>query len=144
MKKRMNRGLVALVGIVLLLASCGKYEGGPGLSLLTKKGRLAGTWDANSIEFSNGNVITIDPNTVNLTFEKDGTFIGSYVSIPFQGTWEFNEDKKGTWEFNEDKSSLFTISEAGDTTEYDPIYRLTSKELWFKDSDGDITKYSKK
>ncbi len=130
----MNRGLVALVGMVLLLASCGKYEGGPGLSLLTKKGRLAGTWDASSIEYSNGNVITIDPNTLNLTFEKDGNFIGSYLSIPI----------KGTWEFNEDKSSLFTISEAGDTTEYDPIYRLTSKDLWFKDADGDINKYSKK
>jgi Lipocalin-like domain len=134
MKKMINRSLFLLAGLAFVFASCGKYEGGPGLSLLTKKGRLAGTWDANSIEYSNGNVITIDPNTVNLTFEKDGTFIGSYVSIPFPGTWEFNEDK----------SSLFTISEAGDTTEYDPIYRLTSKELWFKDSDGDITKYSKK
>jgi len=133
MKKLMNRVLVALVGMVFVLASCGKYDGGPGLTVLTKKARLTGTWDATSIEYANGNVITIDPNTVTLTFEKDGTYTTNYIGFAANGTWEFNADKTAI---------TSTINGSSNTT--DPIYRLTNKDLWFKDADGDIAKYTKK
>jgi hypothetical protein len=134
MKKLMNRVLVALVGMVFILASCGKYDGGPGLSLATKKMRLTGTWDATSVEYADGSSQTIGPNTVVLTYEKDGTFKATYLGI---------ELEPGTWEFNSDKTAITTVI-GGNSDTTDPIYRLTGKDLWFKDADGDITKYSKK
>ena len=137
MKKMINRSLFLLAGLAFVFASCGKYEGGPGLSLLTKKGRLAGTWDISSIEYANGDVLTFEPNTSSLTFEKDGSYM---VSITVLG---FTSSDSGTWEFNSEKTAIVSTTD-GSTNTTDPIYRLTSEELWFKDADGDITKYTKK
>ena len=135
MKKLMNRGLVALVGMVLLLASCGKYDGGPGLSLATKKGRLAGTWVPSSYEDANGNVTTYNGSEFTITYEKDGTVTYDLPSLFTQ---------TGTWEFNSDKTAVVTVFNGTSDTS-DPIYRLTSKELWFKDAaDGSIFKYAAK
>jgi hypothetical protein len=131
MKKLMNRGLVALVGMVLLLASCGKYEGGPGLSLATKKGRVAGTWIPSSYEDANGNVTTYNGDEFTITYDKDGTVT---YTLPVFGS------QTGTWEFNSDKTAI-TTNFNGSTDTSDPIYRLTSKDLWFKDADGSIFKY---
>ena len=133
MKKLMNVGLSAVFGALFLLSACGKYEGGPGLSLATKKGRLTGTWEASSIEYSNGNVLTIDPGTILLTFDKDGSYKTEYLGFSSTGNWEFNDDKTAI---------VSTIN--GNSTTSDPIYRLTGKDLWFKDADGDINKYTKK
>ncbi len=137
MKKMINRSLFLLVGLAFVFASCGKYEGGPGLSLLTKKARLSGTWDVSSIEYANGDVITFEPNTSSLTYEKDGSYM---VSITVFG---FSSSDSGTWEFNSEKTAIVSTTD-GSTNTTDPIYRLTSEELWFKDADGDITKYTKK
>ena len=135
MKKMINRSLFIFAGLTFVLASCGKYEGGPGLSLLTKKGRLAGTWDISSFESANGDILTFEPNTSSLTFEKDGSYM---VSITVLGLSD-----SGTWEFNSEKTAIVSTTD-GSTNTTDPIYRLTSEELWFKDADGDITKYTKK
>ena len=133
MKKLMNRGIVALLGIVFVVASCGKYDDGPGLTLLTKKMRLTGTWDATRIDYASGNSLTIDPNTVTLTFQKDGTYSGSYAGFGETGTWEFNSDK-----------TKITTTVNGNSNTTDAIDRLSNKELWFKNTSGDIYKYSKK
>jgi hypothetical protein len=138
MKKRMNRGLVALVGIVLLLASCGKYEGGPGLSLLTKKGRLAGTWDISSFESADGDIITFEPNTLTMTFEKDGSYMESVTVLGFTSS------DSGSWEFNSEKTAIVSTIDGDSPETSEPIYRLTGEELWFKEADGDITKFTKK
>jgi hypothetical protein len=138
MKKMINRSMFLLVGLAFVFASCGKYEGGPGLSLLTKKGRLAGTWDISSFESANGDIITFEPNTLTMTFEKDGSYMESGTIVGFT----FSDS--GSWEFNSEKTAIVSTidGESPETTE--PIYRLTSEELWFKDADGDITKYTKK
>jgi hypothetical protein len=133
MKKLMNRGLLAIFAALFVLSACGKYEGGPGFSLASKKGRLTGTWDATSIEYSNGNVVTIDAGTNLLTFDKDGTYKNEN---PFFGA-------TGNWEFNDDKTAI-VVTINGNSETSDPIYRLTNKDLWFKNADGDINKYTKK
>jgi hypothetical protein len=131
MKKLMNRVLVALVGMVFVLSSCGKYDGGPGLSLATKKGRISRTWVPSSTEDANGNVTTYQGDEFTITYDKDGSIT---YTIPVIGT------QKGTWEFNSDKTAIITTFGSSTDTS-DPIYRLTSKDLWFKDADGSILKY---
>jgi hypothetical protein len=131
--KAISKFILGSLSALFLFSACGKYEGGPGFSLATKKGRLSGTWEASSIEYSNGNVITIDPGTIVLTFEKDGAYTSNYIGFSSTGTWEFNDDK-----------TAITTTINGSVNTTDPIYRLTNKDLWFKDADGDINKYSKK
>ncbi len=117
--------------MVFVLASCGKYDGGPGLSLATKKGRISRTWVPASSEDANGNVTTYNGNEFTITYDKDGTVT---YTLPVFGT------STGTWELNSDKTAITTTFN-GSTDTSDPIYRLTSKDLWFKDVDGTIFKY---
>ena len=131
MKNLMNRVLLALVGMVFVLASCGKYDGGPGLSLATKKGRISRTWVPASSDDVNGNVTTYNGSEFTITYDKDGTVT---YTLPVFGA------STGTWELNSDKTAITTTFN-GSTDTSDPIYRLTSKDLWFKDVDGTIFKY---
>ena len=141
MKKLMNSGFVALVGLSLIAASCGKYEDGPGLSLLTKKMRLTGTWDAvEYVDGSTGQTIA-DNSTDTFTFDKDGTFSLTSGSTTTNGTWQFAKDK-------EQLQTTFSYTVFGQTqtiTNTSTITRLTNKELWFKDPEtNDVTKCEKK
>ena len=124
-----------LSAIVFSTPSCGKYEDGPGMSLLTKKKRLSREWDA-KVYVSASGVSTEDTDTDIVTFEKDGTFKVSYDGVSFSGTWEFTSDK-------EKLKTVITILNETSTDEV-TILRLTNKEFWTKDSDGDITKFEAK
>ncbi len=57
---------------VVFLASCGKYEDGPGLSLRSKKARLTGTWVVESAIQGSTDITGDITNggSVELTFEK--------------------------------------------------------------------------
>jgi len=141
MKKMINRSLFLLAGLTFVFASCGKYEDGPGLSLLTKKARLSGTWDP--VEYVDGTdgQVTADSNTDTFTLDKDGTYTYTSGSTTYTGTWQFANDK-------EQLQATVTYSLFGQTqsiTTTSIITRLTSKELWMKDPDtGDVSKCEKK
>ena len=120
---------------VVLLASCGKYEDGPGLSLRSKKARAVGEWTVESavqagVDITND--ITLG-GTVNLTLDKDGTYTYNYnynvFGQPINGSFT------GTWDFSDDKTTLDVTDGSGSVTS-SKILRLTSKELWLEESDG--------
>ncbi len=137
MKKTIGFILAAVT--VLSVASCGKYEEGPGFSLRTKKARLTGEWDAKEYVQSNGTVTAdTDPATMELT--KEGTAIIN--SNDPNGNFALT----GTWDFASDKEQLeLTFTFFGSTdVERSTIVRLTNSEMWLKDTDGDMTKYEKK
>ena len=128
-------GVAAILGATILSTpSCGKYEEGPGISLLTKKSRLVGDWDLKETVY--GSITTTDTSDDILTFEKDGTVKATDGSTTISGTWEFTSDKekvRTTYEF-------FGTPVSADFT----ILRLKSKELWLQDDDDEIYKYEAK
>jgi len=123
--------IALLGGTIVSTPACGKYEEGPGISLLTKKQRLCRSWDAKEYVSSSGTTIA-DNDDDYITFEKDGTGKITIGSIVFNGTWEFTSNKE--------KITSVYSNTASEVT----ILRLTNKELWTKDSDGDITKFEAK
>lgn len=123
---------LAILSLAFVMGSCSKYEEGPALSLRTKKARITGEWEVEKYVSSDGTESypsENDDSTVEL--EKDGTY---KVNSPF-GTVE------GTWEFSDDKESIkTTFSQGGFSQTFtEKIIRLTNKEFWIEDSDGDQT-----
>lgn len=134
MKKQIiTIAIMAVLGTVTV-SSCKKYEDGPSFSLLSKKSRLEGPWKLESAT-QNGTDITalfvlaLGANYV-LEIEKDGNY-----------RTEGTNPVKGSWSLGEDKDDIrFMSSAAGSTEESYRILRLTSKELWLKqtDTNGDV------
>lgn len=132
---------------ISIFNSCSKFEEGPGLSLKSKKARLANSWEIETIYDANGNEVTtadflnkLFNDTINFygmvptmkfTFEKDETLA---VSIAVN---VFSFDIPGTWAFVGETGLKTTVTayEAmnipGSEDEYN-ILRLTSKELWLE------------
>jgi len=125
--RRLALKLICLAVVGLTVASCGKYEEGPGFSLRTKKSRLAGVWEVEKYILPNGTEIEDNLNT-EITYEKDGIMIA-------RNDFERNGIIQ-TWEFHEKKAQIVTsYTIAGvvfaDTFE---ILKLTDSEFWYKNS----------
>ncbi len=120
---------------VVFLASCGKYEDGPGLSIRSKKARLTGTWVVESAIQGSTDITGDITNggSVELTFDKDGVFTYAYdyviFGVPASGSIT------GTWDFSDDKSELVITNGSGDSNSA-KILRLTSSELWLEETDS--------
>jgi hypothetical protein len=119
---------------LFIISSCGKYEEGPGVSLLSKKARITGVWKLDKM-IVNGVEQTIEEEMKNATTElmKDGT---GKITVTFMGmTLNFDME----WEFNDDKTKLktrmkdFLDPEVWEEWVESEILRLTNKELWLKD-----------
>ena len=136
--KSIKIGLASL-GMIAFLSACGKYEEGPGFTLLTKKARLTGEWDAKEYVDADGTVVA-DNDDATVEFVKDGKMIIREGSTSTEGKWEFVSDKEKLRTSYSYTILGITQTYTGETT----IIRLTNKELWTKDSDGDITKMEKK
>lgn len=132
MKKISFMAAISLAVLTMTATSCGKYEDGPGFSLLTKKKRLCREWDAKSYVDANGTTYEDNSDDV-LTFEKDGDATYTNGGSGIVGTWEFTSDKE--------KINVSTTVFGVVDTDVLTIQRLTNSELWLKDEDGDITKY---
>jgi hypothetical protein len=138
MSKLKKISCFSLAGVAALtVTSCGKYEDGPGLTLLTKKSRVAGSWDVKSI---GSQVIATSGYSLNMNFEKNGSATFSYT---YSGG---NSAYIGSWDFASDKENLL-INIDGSAQLYE-IKRLTNKEMWLDDDissiDGDIWKLEAK
>jgi hypothetical protein len=119
--------------IALVLFSCGKYEEGPGFSLLSKKNRVTNTWKLTKVEV-NGQDETPAASSYSLTMtlKEDETLAATYsiFNAPFNST--------GTWAFSSDKSDLILTDNSGSST--NEILRLTNKEMKLRQIDaGDTT-----
>lgn len=137
MKNKKKLVYASLVGVTALsVSSCGKYEDGPNLSLLTKKSRVAGDWDVKSV----GSQVLGADYGLTMTFDKDGSMKYSYTygtsSTSYAGSWDFSSDKENL---------VISIDGGIDTLE---IKRLTNKEMWLDDdytsANGDIWKLESK
>lgn len=125
--------LVVFLSCLVITSSCGKYEEGPEFTVLTKKQRLIGDWKIVEAMIDGQAQNVDDYSDYTLTFERDGTARITYGALTH----------KGTWEFIEDKTKLRTLDLTGQTAE-PTIIRLTNKELWLKDADGDLNKLEAK
>ncbi len=128
--------LLLAVALVFGSTSC-KYEEGPALSLRTKKARVAGEWIIEKTVNKDGKETTIaESDSPVVTFEKDGTGKTSFTFTIGGTTTTSTSTFK--WEFTDSKKKIKTTDEDGDTYT-EEILRLTNKEFWTKDTDGDQT-----
>ena len=121
MKKTKNYLFLSIAVIIsLAITSCGKYEDGPGFSLLSKTARMTNKWELKSVD---GEIIPA--GEIVWEFKKDGEATISYGGLGTEtGTWEFSDDKEDLFlEFDGDASTL-------------KIRRLTNKELWVEEPAG--------
>lgn len=127
------KNICALLFISVLLISCGKYEEGPGISLLSKKNRITNVWSLAS-KMTNGQTTNLSDWTWKLEIKDDETYTSqvTYLGIPF-----LNES--GIWKFSTDKSQLLTTASGSSNTDSWEIIRLTKDELKLKYISGGDT-----
>jgi uncharacterized lipoprotein NlpE involved in copper resistance len=120
---------------VVMLASCGKYEDGPGFSLRSKTARLAGTWTVTEAFQGTVDITTSLTNggTIEATFEKDGSYTYTYNFVILG--FPTNGSVSGTWAFSSDKSAL-EVTDGSGQMDSSKILRLTNNELWLEQVDS--------
>ncbi len=139
MKNLKNISFATIAGATILASSsgCGKYEDGPGFTLLTKKSRVVGDWDVKSV----GSTVLGSEYGINMNFEKSGSMSYNYT---YSGIVQ--EVYAGTWDFASDKENLMVTLD-GEATVFE-IKRLTNNEMWLDDdisaADGEIWKLESK
>ncbi len=111
--------------ISLAITSCGKYEDGPGFSLLSKTARMTNTWELKSVDGE------VEAGLVVLDLKKDGSMSINEDGYIIDGSWEFSYDKEDL------RLSIF-----GDEVDL-KIRRLTNKELWLENEleDNELSKF---
>ncbi len=114
--------LIALLIGVVTISGCGKYEDGPGFTLLTKKMRVTGEWKQvkelyNEVEMETSvrtwNILKNSEIEWKETF-NDEEIISTY-------SWMFSVKKEN-----------FLIDRGGETPDEYIILKLTNKEFWVK------------
>ena len=129
--KLFRLGAFALLAVTAIaMTSCGKYEEGPGFSLLSKKARITGEWTLSEVKV-NGTAQDISGATITVSIQKDGAYIVKWSS------GGFSAEDAGTWKFSDDKTKLIVTDQDGDISESE-IVRLANKELKLKDVDGTL------
>ena len=122
-------GFLAIATIAIAsLASCGKYEEGPGFSLRSKKARLTGEWELKKLTFNDTEVT--DFGSLVIEFKKDDKVIETSTD---DGV---TETENGEWEFTSSKEKVKITYTDGETSEFE-IIRLTNKEFWTKSEEED-------
>ena len=125
--------ILVLALLSLTVVSCGKYEEGPGFSLLSKKNRITNTWILSKVEVNGlDETPSSSSYTMKITLKEDETVTAEYTvfTLPYTIT--------GTWAFNSDKSALILTDNTGTST--NTIVRLTNKEMKLREiSNGDTT-----
>ncbi len=183
MKKNKNVLLIllAMVFIIPAFQGCKKGENDPFLSLLSRKARLTGTWNLTKADISGvsggstwtniydgtnwiytqGSYIDTSQGSVEVTFDKAGTYKTTTITI--HPTYTNTDTEEGNWTFGRrNKESDYknkecvilettkTTSTGGGTTTYEgancPIQvmvidELKNKELIVK-TDGSLTSTS--
>jgi len=130
--------LVASIMMLVFVASCGKYEEGPAISLRSKKARLVNKWQLEK-SYKNGQeqTLTEDDKKSYMEIKDDNTVdLAGYVydqMMIISGTWsEIDNYSKIRLTFSGTVSGIpYTFEE-----EY-TILRLKNDELWVKYVDDD-------
>lgn len=130
------------------LSSCGKYDEGPGISLRSKKARIANTWvvegeTINGKETSAADLqasINDSDTPSELEFTKDGNVTAKYKD---------NSTEKYKWELldGKEKIKLSTTSGSVSVSVEAKIIKLKEKSMWIEDESAGtktLTKYKEK
>lgn len=125
--KNLIKKAALVLGVGVVVVSCGKYEDGPGLSLRSKKARLAGDWKINKYTVS-GTDLTSLFTSYSLTMEKDGNWNASADGFT----------AKGKWELVDSKENLKLVIDGSTDTDGDTlvITMLKNKEMHVKSKNG--------
>ena len=116
---------------VVFLASCGKYEDGPGFSLRSKASRIAGSWTIDKYTID-GVDYSSDLSGITWDFTKAGAFTSSYT---YAGQ-TFTDN--GTWALTSNDENVTLTDSFGDSESY-KILRLTNSEFWFSETYSGVT-----
>ncbi len=135
------KSLLPLALVLLLVASCSKYEEGPWFSLKSKQERIANTWFVAIALSPDEEDITANFNRQIFTFTKDGQvsilFAARSIQDSIQGNWFFSDKKKTfNWELSADASRLMELEFHYPAQQAFEILRMDEKELWLKDENG--------
>ena len=114
---------------IIALSGCKKYEDGPGLSLSSKKSRVAANWEFKKVLYNSFDETSEYLDYI-LEMEKDGDF-----NVVSNGNIDH-----GKWDFALDKEALDFRYDSGATERYN-IKRLTEKDLWMEFIDSGDTLY---
>lgn len=125
--------ILSILAVAFVLSGCKKYEEGPGLSLLTKKSRITGLWEVESITTKAG-VTKFYSGENTLKINKDDSFLRKNVGDALE---------EGTWVFTSNKESIvLTYTKNGNPyVEELEIVRLKNNEFWVRNSGGDQINY---
>ena len=126
MKNTKNYLFLSIAVIIsLAISSCGKYEDGPGFSLLSKTARITNKWELKSVDGE------VEAGLVVLDLKKDGSMSINEDGYIIDGSWEFSNDKEDL--------SLTYFGQEIDLK----IRRLTNKELWleYELEDNELSKF---
>jgi hypothetical protein len=144
MKKTRLFNVAGLLGIALLVGSCGKYPEGPNFAMSSKAARLEGDWKATSVNQS-GTEWNLSNLTLTNSISKDGTFTASTVITVFGVPTTYNS--AGTWEFYDKKTKLILTetnpaTNSKDTMEILMLKKDMVKLKQFDDDSGDTFTYT--
>ncbi|MEW6468335.1 MAG: hypothetical protein AB1458_05385 [Bacteroidota bacterium] len=131
--------VVFVLGIIVIISACKKYEEGPVFSLRSKKARVDNTWKIEKY-YENGvdltaAVLSAEDITIDLT--KEGKVTWTEVDLQ-SGS---GNTKTGVWEFTDSKKSILVqisggVSFSGTGSDIWNILRLKNKEFWFTVMNG--------
>jgi hypothetical protein len=129
--------LFVLIASLFFFVSCGKYEDGPAISLLSRKARLVNKWKLEKM-YKDGQEQTLseDEKKGYLEIKKDNTFeevaYSGALSITLTGTWsEVDNYSKIHFKITNPYSYEYEYT----------ILRLMSNQLWWKSVDDDGHEY---
>lgn len=123
-----------LLTTLFVLPSCNKYEEGPGVSLRTKKARVANTWKVDKA-LNNGEDVTSEYDEFTLRTTKDGDAeLAALYSI---GDFSYEYDTQGTWAFENDKETLLLDFEDDEADNSYQILKLMENEMWLRENGGE-------
>lgn len=124
-----------LLGGIMTISSCKKYEDGPLISLRSKTERIANTWQIEKA-IEDGEDITdqYDQYELQLFSDGDARLVAIYTLADFTFEYETN----GTWDFSDDKEELELDMENDDADKTYQILRLKEKELWLREKGEDV------
>ncbi|MCF8220951.1 MAG: hypothetical protein K9I97_05655 [Cryomorphaceae bacterium] len=125
MKKTRLFNVAGLLGIALLVGSCGKYPEGPNFAMSSKAARLEGDWKATSVNQS-GTEWNLSNLTLTNSISKDGTFTASTVITVFGVPTTYTS--AGTWEFYDKKTKLILTETNPATNSKDTMEILMLKK----------------
>ena len=121
--------------VIFIMASCSKYEEGPGISFVSKTERVSNTWEVESAYNGDENITSsYDEYTLQLLFDGDASLAALYSL----GSLSFEFETNGTWEFVENKEEIYLNFEDDDADRIYIIQRLKQEELWLREKGTDV------